>query len=112
MKTKVKIETDAYPELDFYKKQIPEDLWDIFIPYDETDLLKLSYDIKRLRIKEKERQYVLEIQNHYGLPIRPNATLKETMIRVRLKFLKKRKSIKNKNENTGNEGTLPVDPLE
>ena len=52
-----------------------------------------------------------EIQREYKLPLRPNETLKDTMIRVRLNFLKQNNKLSRTNS-ANNPGSLPIDPLE
>ena len=75
---------EEFPEIRQYLSEIPEDLWSIFLPTSIEELQKLSADIKALRIREKEREYIIELRQKYGLPYRPNATIDETIKRIRL----------------------------
>jgi hypothetical protein len=93
-----------------YIKGIPESLRSILVP-DENDNSSFSEKAKSLRIKEKERNYVMEIQRDYKLSLRPNESLKRTMIRVRLKMLRKKLKVGTK-ANLNYFKNLPVDPLE
>jgi|GEM_PF-4288413 len=111
MTEKPKKAPGEYPLVSKYVARIPEDLADLLIPPDEH-LARFASAIKALRIREEERNYVLDIQGHYRVPIRPNESVKETMIRVRLAILRKRREA-DEDENTPDTfGPLPVDPLE
>jgi hypothetical protein len=113
MKQKLK-QKKSFPlpsqESEKYLKGIPESLKPILMP--EPSEKETFADLaKALRIREKERNYVMEIQRDYKLSLRPNESLKRTMIRVRLKMLKKKlkAGTKAKIDNFKN---LPIDPLE
>lgn len=95
---------------DSYLKSIPESLWPILVP-DPSEKESFANLAKALRIREKERNYVMEIQNKYNLALRPNESLKQTMIRVRLKMLKKKMKTGTK-ATIDNFKNLPIDPLE
>lgn len=94
-----------------YIEKIPVSCLDLVVPFCEEDLRALEKSIKAIRTREKERNYVMEIQRHYKLPLRPNESLKETMIRVRLKLLKERVK-KNRKKLSLEPGSFPIDPLE
>jgi len=105
-----KLNSSISDTVDRYAKNIPESLKSILIP-EQSEKESFAAMAKALRIREKERNYVMEIQREYKLSIRPNESLKRTMIRVRLKMLKKKMKtgIKAKPSNFKN---LPIDPLE
>lgn len=97
-------------ELTNYLKQIPKELWIQLVPNNLDDLQLFAKKIKQLRIKEKERNYVMELQQSYRLPLRPNSTVKETMIAARLQKIKKKNRPLSKNSE--DLGDLPIDPFE
>lgn len=97
-------------ESEKYLKGIPDFLHSIFIP-EQHEKETFIERARKLRIREKERNYVMEIQRNNKIPLRPNESLKQTMIRVRLKFLmKKKKTAKKADKNIFK--NLPIDPLE
>jgi len=100
-----------YPLVSRYVARIPEDLRDLLIPPHEQ-LAEFATAVKSLRIKEEERYYVLDIQRRYRIPIRPNESVKETMIRVRLAIIRKRREAAEDENIVDIFGPLPVDPLE
>jgi hypothetical protein len=111
MTEKTKNAPGEYPLVSRYIARIPEDLRDLLIPPHEH-LAQFAAAVKALRTKEEERYYVLDIQRRYRIPIRPNESVKETMIRVRLAILKKRLSADEDEKIADIFGRLPVDPLE
>ncbi len=103
---------EEFPLVKQYSKRIPQDLWDIFLPQSPDGLETFSAAIKALRLKEEERNYVMELQQQYELPLRPNLTVKETMIQVRLNLLQERKRRGQEADDLSIDDSLPVDPLE
>jgi hypothetical protein len=95
-------------ELDRYRSRIPQQLWDILIPADEANSGEFAISIKRLRIREQERDYVMTIQRKFGITVRPNESVKEAMTRVRLKLIQD----SSVGDQPGEIGGLPRDPLE
>lgn len=108
-----KIDTKGYFRslIEKYRSTIPTDLRAILLP-NEAEMLQLAIAIKRLRVIEEERYYVSEIQQRYGIPLRPNETVKRTMIRVRLDILSKRREADREGFVLDIDGPLPTDPLE
>lgn len=96
-------------ELTNYLKQIPQELWSQLVPDNIEELQLFAKQIKKLRITEKERNYVMELQQIYKLPLRPNATVKETMIAARLNAIKKQNRPLKESDDLGD---LPIDPFE
>lgn len=103
-----------HPEIKKYLSEIPQSLWYIFLPTDASELPKLAAAIKALRIKEKERDYIMELRRKYKLPFRPNASTDETIKRVRLiRWKRKKEDEKNKDLFGGNSGGgASIDPDE
>lgn len=76
--------TEKYPEIKQYAESLPRQLWEFFLPQDVSGFVEFSARIKALRIREKERDYIIELRKKYDLPFRPNASIEETIKRVRL----------------------------
>jgi hypothetical protein len=100
------------PLLQKYIAQIPRDLRHILIPRSEQGKAKLAAAVKAFRLRQVERNYVLDLQQYYKLPTRPNETVKQTMIRVRLAMLKRRRAAGVDRHRPMEGGVLPIDPLE
>ena len=94
-----------------YESIIPADLKGILLP-DEAQMSQLAIAIKRLRIREEERNYVIDIQRRHRIPLRPNESVKRAMIRVRLAILRKRREAGEDENIFDLFGPLPTDPLE
>ena len=71
-------------------KDIPLQLWNIFMPTDETKLDELNTAIEKFKKREKVREYVMEMQKDYGLPLRPNQSIRDVEIRCRIALLRDR----------------------
>jgi hypothetical protein len=112
VKQKNKAKFDRNPVIDEYAGGIPGQLYDLLLPTDQSELEEFSERIKELRFKLEERAYVMELQDFYELPLRPNATVKETMIRARLKYRRQRLENDGEIPEPGADENLPVDPLE
>jgi hypothetical protein len=95
-------------EIERYRVQIPRQLWNILLPREGESPHAFAVAIKRLRIREQERNYVMSIQRKFRIPVRPNETVKESMTRVRLKRLHDLSG----DENRRGRDNLPSDPLE
>jgi hypothetical protein len=97
---------------DEYLAVIPKNLWNLLVPANPEELADFCATTHKLRIREVERDYVMDLQRVYRMPIRPNESIKATMIRVRLMILKQRL----KHHETGHRNSLfdelPVDPFE
>jgi hypothetical protein len=104
-------EIKGHPLVDEYLEQIPVGLRDLMAPAREL-LAEFAVAVKSLRLKEEERAYVMAIQQRYRLPLRPNETVKRTMIRARLAILRKRQEAEAEGDIVDTDWGLPVDPLE
>lgn len=98
----------ARAELDRYRRQIPRQLWDLLVPPEGPAAGEFAVALKRLRIREQERNYVMSIQRRFGIAIRPNESVKESMTRVRVKLIQGSST----GDQAGLDGKLPQDPLE
>jgi len=78
---------------------LPKDIRNIFVPKNEDELLSLELNITRFSSREKEREKVMDLQREFGLPLRPNQSLKDVLIRVRIAAIKKKlKGFQNNND--------------
>lgn len=68
---------------------LPEQIKDLFVSSTEDDLILFEINTVNFKKKEKERDRVIQLQKQYSLPLRPNQTLREVMIRIKIKQLKK-----------------------
>jgi hypothetical protein len=107
------IDTKAHYQalVDQYRSKIPADLKNILLP-DDTLMSEFAIAIKRLRSKEEERYYVTEIQRRHRIPLRPNESVKQAMIRARLAIIKRRREAGDGEDSVETNGPLPTDPLE
>jgi hypothetical protein len=104
---------DAYRLLlERYVKRIPIGLRDILVPRGKHARLELARAIKALKIREEERNYVRELQRVYELPLRPNESVKRTMIRVRLKIVEELRQAAREGRRAEYDDKLPTDPLD
>lgn len=100
-----------YPSILKYLESIPENLRELFLPEKPEELPRFARSIHELRTRETERDYILGLQKKYSLPLRPNATMNETMKLVRL-ARKKRTASNRRNLPFDPDGNLPIDPDE
>ena len=91
MNEEVQKAIEQYPQIKQYLTGIPKVLWEVVLPAKISDFAAFSSVVKALRIKEKERNYIIELRAKYGLPFRPNASIEETIKRVRLIRWKRKK---------------------
>jgi hypothetical protein len=111
MAKEVNQEIERHPLLEQYLAQIPADLREILTPGQEHST-EFADAIKSLTMKEEERSYVMAIQERYRIPLRPNESVKRTMIRVRLAILRRVREAEAEGEPIDTDASLPVDPLE
>jgi len=69
---------------------IPKDLVDLFTPNDEDELIQLEMNIIWWLAKSKERAKVIQLQKYHGLPFRPNQSLRDVKIYVKIVELAKK----------------------
>lgn len=68
---------------------IPKDLVDLFTPDNEDGLIQLEINIVKWLAKVQERTKVMQLQKYYSLPLRPNQSLRDVTIRLKILELKK-----------------------
>lgn len=73
-------------------KGIPVDLMNIFAPNTADELVQFELNVAKFRAREKERAKVMYLQKQHKLPLRPNQSLKDVVVRVRIKQLCKEKN--------------------
>ena len=71
---------------------IPDDLLDIFIPHDADGLVQLELNIVRWLARSADREKVIRLQRRENLPLRPNQSLRDVSIRLKILELKKKRN--------------------
>lgn len=112
MNDQIKKALDRNPLLRRYMDGIHEDVWELFLPKDQDEWPSLATAVIALRLVEEERRYVISLQHKYDLPLRPNESVKSTMIRVRIRRLRRRKRSNDNLPPPDAGGLMPIDPLE
>ena len=95
-----------------YLGSVPANAWDLLVPSDSGEYDDFCKRVRRLSIYEEERSYVMDLQRAFRIPLRPNESVKATMIRARLKILKLRAKATREGAEDAGFGELPSDPLE
>lgn len=70
-------------------KEIPRELWGIFLPAHKKDLAELEIRVVAYRKREMDREKVMSMQKLCGFPLRPNQSLREVIIKTRIQGLRK-----------------------
>lgn len=74
-----------------YLKTLPKDVRDIFTPVTEDELLQLELRLAHFGKIQKDKVQVMQLQKQFNLAFRPNMTLRDTIIRVKIEFLRRKK---------------------
>ena len=74
---------------------IPKDLIDLFTPNDADELAQLEINIVKWQARVQERVKVIRLQKYHKLPLRPNQSLRDVTIRLKILELKKRRKFNN-----------------
>lgn len=82
---------EDYPVIKQYLANIPENVWDILLPESVDDLADFSSDIRSCLAQGEERDFIMKVQLDHGLPLRPNASVRKTVIAVRIEHLRKKR---------------------
>ena len=98
--------------IDDHLAAIPINLWDLLVPANKEEHADFCARTHKLRVREVGRNYVMDLQRVYRIPLRPNESVKATMIRVRLMILKQRLIRPETGHRNSLFEELPVDPLE
>ena len=107
--TETKKAIDRFPWLKRYLSGLPEDLWPQLLPDDPGDNPEFAQAVKGQRLLDEERSYVIALQQRYNMPLRPNMSVKDTMIGVRLR---RWKQLVRQGRRGKDIGPMPTDPLE
>lgn len=70
---------------------IPKDLIDLFAPSNEDELAQLEINIVRWLARSQERAKVMQLQKRFDLPLRPNQSLRDVTIRLKILDLKRKR---------------------
>jgi hypothetical protein len=81
----------SYHNVRMMLKNVPRDLWHIFLPVSADDIAALERNILAFKTREIDREKVITIQKMCGFPLRPNAPLREMLTKVRIQDKKKEK---------------------
>jgi hypothetical protein len=84
----------SYRNVKWMLSSIPRELWYIFIPETIDDLRKLETNILSLKAREADRDVVMSVQRMSEFPLRPNVSLRETVVKARIQGLKKSRKMK------------------
>lgn len=79
----------SYHNVRMMLKDVPRDLWHIFLPVSADDIALLERNILSFKSREIDREKVITIQKMCGFPLRPNAPLREMLTKVRIQDKKK-----------------------
>ena len=80
-----------YPNVRGMIEDIPEQLWDVFLPESEGDLPDMEANVMAFKKRSNEREQAMALQKLCGLEFRPNEELNVTEAKVRIQGLKYRK---------------------
>lgn len=69
-------------------KVLPPAIRELLLPSDFDGFKRYEQRLERLRIRERTRDSVMNLQRRFNLPLRPNAPLSEVVATVRVKLLR------------------------
>ncbi len=81
----------SYHNIRMMLKEVPRELWYIFLPASVDELAALERNILAYRSREIDREKVITIQKMCGFPLRPNAPLREMLTKIRIHDMKRGK---------------------
>jgi len=98
----VRDKNDVFPYLGttaFYTikmlEGIPKDLVGLFVPDSKDELIQLEMNIIRWLAKVQEREKVMQLQRYYNLPLRPNQSLRDVIVRLKIIGLKESRKFRD-----------------
>lgn len=74
---------------------IPKDLVDLFTPNSKDELIQLEMNIVKWLARAQERAKVMQLQKFHGLLLRPNQSLRDVTICLKILELKKKRKFKD-----------------
>jgi len=98
MKNQKNINKSEKRKLDFdvsfcvvkFLEKLPRSIRDLFTPKTEDELFELESRIIKFAVRQRERDKVMDLQKEFNLPLRPNQSLKEVLIKIKILSLKKK----------------------
>ena len=87
---------DTLASAQFVRKflsELPKDLRKMFTPRTPEEIEELEMRLMKFPKFEDSRQRIINLQRQYGLPIRPNMTLSQTLVRIRIEQLRYKKKM-------------------
>ncbi|MDD3731161.1 MAG: hypothetical protein PHU88_02160 [candidate division Zixibacteria bacterium] len=91
MKYNIDEKLNSYYNIRVMLKGIPRSLWKLLLPVEPEGLDQMEMNILAFKVREVERNRVMALQKICDFSLRPNASLRETLIRARLQGWKKKK---------------------
>ena len=91
-----KLETVAFHVVKMLEG-IPKDLVDLFTPNSEETLAQLEINIIIWLARSKVRENIMQLQKQHDLPLRPNQSLRDVAIRIKISEAKKKQQFKDNN---------------
>ena len=88
MNQDMKKELDFFPNVKAMMEGIPEQLWDIFLPETTDELAQMETNAAAFKQRAVEREQVIAMQQLCGMPLRPNAELREVRIKAKIQGLR------------------------
>ena len=82
---------ELYPLVLDYALHLPVELRELFIPGTNSEIRMLEQSLAKLKKREEERGQVITLQFKYGLPFRPNMSLRETIIKCKIEEMRKKR---------------------
>ena len=87
MKDDIKKGLAAYPNIRKMLRGMRKQLWDILLPQSIEELAQMEANIVAFRKRAAEREQVMAIQHLCGMPLQPNAELREVQIKAKIQGL-------------------------
>ncbi|MDF1543599.1 MAG: hypothetical protein P1R58_00695 [bacterium] len=87
----IKEQLQNFPYLRKYLSEIPSNCWSLLVPNSVTKFKEFEYTIRECWAEGEIRDSVMSVQNRFGLPLRPNLSIRETLQRLRIRKLKSRR---------------------
>lgn len=88
MEHRIKDIPDSYHNVKRMFKGIPRQIWHIFFPESDEGFARLETNIITQRLRDIERNKVMNIQKMCRFPLRPNEPLRDVAAKARIQDLK------------------------
>ena len=80
------------PLIQRYITGLPDNCLELLLPLTESELDQFEMNLRQCRIDEEIRHSVLAVQKRFNLPLRAHESIRETMTRLRVKRLRRRRN--------------------